>query len=271
MPAGYPDRKRPMAPSRRRPKAPRPSSDTPGSGRRATRPPASAEIARGDRPQYVYEQLRELIVRGKLGPGARLVELDIASRFGVSRTPVTLAIKRLAQEGYVVGAATPHSRASVAPLTKNDARELFRIVGELEGIAVEGAASLAEEARRTLCRDLRELNTSLRRVSDERRPADARLNELDEQFHRRFVAAGAGPRLLALHDRIKPQVKRYTRIYITMLPTEVPLSVAEHEAIIRAVREGDPDAARDAVHENWRRTAERLARVIEGMGERSSW
>jgi DNA-binding GntR family transcriptional regulator len=260
-----------MAASRRLPKPSRSVSKPTGAVSKATRPPGFGEISRGHRPHYVYEQLRDLIVRGELGPGARLVEMDIADRFGVSRTPVTLAIKRLVQEGYIVGAATPHSRATVAPLTKSDARELFRIVGELEGIAVEGAAALPDVERRSLTKELRDLNVALKRASDERRPADPRLNELDEQFHRRFVAAGAGPRLQALHDRIKPQVKRYTRIYITMLPTEVPLSVAEHEAIIRAIRDGDADAAREAVHENWRRAAERLARVIDGMGERSSW
>jgi DNA-binding GntR family transcriptional regulator len=260
-----------MAASSRLHKPSRPTSTAADPGSRKSRRRASDEISRGDRPNYVYEQLRSLIVRGELGPGARLVEMDIAHRFGVSRTPVTLAIKRLVQEGYVAGAATPHSRAAVAPLTKSDARELFRIVGELEGIAVEGAAALRDVERRSLCKDLKDVNVALKRVSDERRPADPRLNELDEQLHYRFVAAGAGPRLIALHDRIKPQVKRYTRIYITMLPTEVPLSVAEHEAIIRAIRDGEPDAAREAVHENWRRAAERLARVIDGMGERFTW
>ncbi|MEJ7812290.1 MAG: GntR family transcriptional regulator [Gemmatimonadaceae bacterium] len=233
--------------------------------------PGRLEITRGDRPAYVYEQLRELIVRGVLGPGARLVEMEIAKRFGVSRTPVTLALKRLEQEGYVVGANTPHSRASVAPLTRGDARELFRIVGELEGIAGEMAAALPDTPRRALARELKELNTELRRASEERRHADPRLNELDERFHRRFVEAGAGPRLLALHDRIKPQVKRYTRIYVTMLPSEVPLSVAEHEGIVRAVRAGDQTAALEAIHTNWRRAGERLARLIDTMGERSGW
>ncbi len=51
--------------------------------------------ARTDRPKQVYKQLRELIVLGRSAPGSRLVETDIATRFGVSRTPVRGALQRL--------------------------------------------------------------------------------------------------------------------------------------------------------------------------------
>ena len=47
------------------------------------------------RPQQVYERLRELIIDGRLAPGARIVETDVAARLGVSRTPVRGALQRL--------------------------------------------------------------------------------------------------------------------------------------------------------------------------------
>ena len=64
-----------------------------------------SKMERGDRVTVVYHRLRELIVRGRLAPGARIIETVIAARLGVSRTPVRAALQRLQQEGYVVVAS----------------------------------------------------------------------------------------------------------------------------------------------------------------------
>ncbi|HEX9165498.1 MAG TPA: GntR family transcriptional regulator, partial [Gemmatimonadales bacterium] len=59
----------------------------------ATRSVTTSRTARRQRPQRVYEQLRQLIVTGRMAPGSRLVETDIAARFQVSRTPVRGALQ----------------------------------------------------------------------------------------------------------------------------------------------------------------------------------
>jgi DNA-binding GntR family transcriptional regulator len=81
----------------------------------------------------------------------------------------------------------------------------------------------------------------------------------------------APPRLLALHDAIKPQAERYARLYVTALTNELGLSVAEHEVIMRAIREGDADAAQRAIQTNWRNAAQRIATVITEWGESGGW
>ena len=81
----------------------------------------------------------------------------------------------------------------------------------------------------------------------------------------------SGPRLLALHHAIKPQVERYSRLYISSLVDELPTSVREHGMIIRAIAGGSPAAAQRAVETNWRNAATRLARVIGEHGERGIW
>ena len=83
---------------------------------------------------------------------------------------------------------------SVAPLTKEDVRELLQIVGELEGIAARDAATLEAPARERVAKDLAAINSSFRRATSGRDPAGA-VYELDEKFHRRYVEAGAGSRL----------------------------------------------------------------------------
>jgi DNA-binding GntR family transcriptional regulator len=226
----------------------------------------------GSRPDQVYARLRELIVGGLLAPGSRIVETEIATRLGVSRTPVREALQRLLQEGYVLDTlGSQQSRLTVAPLTRNDVHELLTVVGALEGIAARGAASLRQDARTPLGKALREANADFHRAGRASPIDHEALYDADERFHRRIVEAGAGPRLLALYDAVKPQAERYIRMYISMLTGDIRTSVAEHEIIITAIAEGRDNDAEVAVETNWRHAADRLSRVIELAGERGAW
>lgn len=243
-----------------------------GSAPRAPADAVTPPVGRSDLALEGYHQLRELIVRGRLAPGARLVESEIAERLSLSRTPVRAALHRLQQEGIVIAEeGNRRSRLVVAPLTKDDAHELFHIVAELEGLAARFAAQLPEAPRHVLAAELRALNDSLARAAgaDER---DANLYfELDRDFHRRYVEAAAKPRILALHNQIKPQTDRYNRVYTSALFDRILTSVEEHRAIIAGIEQGDPDAAQTAVQHNFRGAAERLKKVIAAVGERGSW
>ena len=234
--------------------------------------PAGSAVTRGESVGRAYAQLRELIVQGRLAPGTRIVESDIAVRLGVSRTPTRSALHRLQQEGYIVGSdGTKEQRLVVAPLTQGDARELFLIVGQLEALAARHAAELPKAARSVLATALRTLNDDLGRVARATRPDAMRIFELDTAFHHAYVEGAGGPRLLALHDAIKPQSERYIRLYISSLVDEIDTSVAEHAEIIRHIEAGKPALAQAAVDTNWRNAAARLGRVIAALGERGSW
>jgi DNA-binding GntR family transcriptional regulator len=232
--------------------------------RRGTTSPAN----RPPRPQQVYERLRELIIAGRLAPGTRIIETDVAARLGVSRAPVRGALQRLQQEGYVVDSPMlRQTRPTVAPLTSDDARELFLLVGALEGLAAYRAASGPAVERTALATALSAINDAFSTASAAARPNHSRIFELDERFHRCYME-GSGPRLLALHDTVKPQAERYERLYVSMLTAELPTSVREHRAIVSAIKAGDADEAQRAVETNWRNAAERLAAVVAAAGER---
>jgi len=190
----------------------------------------------------------------------------------VSRTPVREALQRLQQEGFVVGApGAQQARLTVAPLTRKDVHELLNIVGELEGLAARWAATLPPAERRQLAKDLKALNAEFHRTGRTAPIDHGRLYEADERLHRRIVEACAGPRLIAMHDSVKPQAERYIRMYISMLTSDIRASVAEHDAIIDAIDSGESDAAQLAVQTNWRHAADRIGKVIEVAGERGSW
>jgi DNA-binding GntR family transcriptional regulator len=225
-----------------------------------------------DRGTHVFEQLRELIVWGRIAPGTRIIEAEVANRLDVSRTPVRAALQRLQQEGYVVETGRgSQSRLAVAPLTKEDAEELFQIVAEVEGLAAFRAAGLAETERQKLARSLDEINVRLTQASSAPDPDGRQIFDLDQAFHRAYVEGGGGPRIRALHDAIKPQSERYVRLYISALVDEIGTSVGEHDTTIREIEAGQPERAQLAVRTNWRNAADRLARVIAHLGERGAW
>lgn len=240
------------------------TSDTSSSGESAGN--------RGESVNRAYDQLRELIVHGKLAPGSRIIESDIADRIGLSRTPIRSALHRLQQEGYVVSLDRgKERRLAVAPLTQSDAMELFQIVGGLEGLAARANAELPGAERAAIVTRLRALNADLG-AAGRAVPADPRrLFDLDVAFHQTYVEAGSGPRLMALHNAIRPQAERYARLYVNSLVDEIATSVSEHEEINRCIELGDPNAAQMSVESNWRNAGLRLSRVIGAHGERGSW
>jgi DNA-binding GntR family transcriptional regulator len=219
-----------------------------------------------------YERLRDLIVQGKLGPGVRLIETELSERLGMSRTPLRTALYLLHQEGYVEASGEGRqSRLSVAPLTQEDATEIFDIVGEIEGLAARRAARLAPVARKALATELRSVNAAMRAAAAQRPPRPAETIRLDGEFHRTYVEAGAGRRLLSFFRSVKPHADRFIYLYYTTLTTEIIVSTQEHEVIIDAIASGDAAAALRAVRTNWRNAADRLAKSITAVGERGVW
>jgi len=227
---------------------------------------------RGDRIAHAYQQLRELIIWGRLAPGARIIETDVAARLGLSRTPVRSALHRLQQEGYIIASGTgPQARLSVAPLTKRDARELFAIVSHVEALAAEWAALLDDTPRAGVVGELKELNDALARAAAEQQPDERQFFRLEQQFHRAFVKAAGGPRLIALHEAVKPQSDRYVRLYVQALLARMADTVDEHVALINGIDARDPTAAKEAVLLDWRNASRYLGEVMDRHGEIGTW
>lgn len=142
-------------------------------------------------------------------------------------------------------------------------------MGEIEGLAAWRSARLDD--RRALVGDLNRINSDMLSEARSRRPSREEIFQLDNKFHRRYVTGGAGPRLLALNDSIKPQAERYTRLYIDALLDQIAVSVEEHQKIVDTIESGDADEAQAAVRTNWRNAAKRLCGVIARAGELGSW
>jgi DNA-binding GntR family transcriptional regulator len=236
------------------------------SSRRAA-PPHQSNLRR------CLEQIRELIVHGRLAPGSRLMEGELAVRLGVSRTPVRSALHMLQKEGYILANSEGGRkiRLSVAPLTQEDAKELYPIVGRLEGLAGRSTALLAPAERAKVVATLKDINKELLSLAQTGVSDPNRIFELDMTFHQTIIDASAGSRLHALHAAIKPQTERYWRLYASAILDQLNISVGEHRVITEAIENGDAEAAERAIEVNWENGATRLCQVIERLGERGSW
>lgn len=255
-------------------KALNPNASPATRGRNATAAPGKKR----EKPEHgtslltAFQEIRELIVHGKISPGTWIVEADLAERLNLSRTPVRAAIHWLQREGYVLEHRNvSKSRMIVAPLTREDANELYRIIGHLEGLAGRGVAEKPRKDRLELGKQLHEVNEKLLAIADGRGGPSSDIFDLDRNFHRLIVSAGAGNRLSTLHNAIEPQTERYWRLYASSIINALHSSVDEHKEIIQGVLDGDPGAVEQGLQNNWLKGAERLGVVIDMFGERGSW
>ncbi len=217
----------------------------------------------------VYARLRDLIVRGRLPPGARVTEAGIAQDLGVSRTPVREAMHRLVRDGLLVpvdGHGGGRTRLAVAPMDPGTLGQLYQIAGALEGLAGRGAAALPAGQRAALARRLQTAERAFRAAAA-RRPLDYdRLFERHDAFHRTLVETTAGAELKAQLDVIRPRVDRYEWYYAPLVGPDFGPTYREHAGIIQAVRSGTAETIERAVRANWVLGAGRLVRALAAAG-----
>jgi DNA-binding GntR family transcriptional regulator len=220
----------------------------------------------GGRTSGAYEQLYQLIVHGRLPPGARIAEGPLAEMLGVSRTPVREALQRLRQEGLLIevgGGSGLRGRLAVAPLQRERMEELYALAGAIEALAVRGVGAVDVAQREELARRLETIERAFHAEARRRTPEFDRLFELHQAFHRALVEAAAGPETRAVLRTIKPQMDRYEWFYAPMAGPDFTPTRREHAAIVEAVRHGNAQELEDAVRANWLNAAQRLGPLIE--------
>lgn len=214
-----------------------------------------------DLTSQTYHQLRQLIISGGIPPGSVISESDVAARLRISRTPVRSALHRLRQEGWITSSGTEKRiRLTVSPLTREDAVELFDLLGALEGMAARRAASLPGPERYRLLRDLRARGWPSGQEVPARDPTEPGL-----------VDAVRAPRLRAMYHAIRPQVERYRGLHGAVAGKGAGATAPEYDAALRAIEGGDAVAAETAVRSRWAEAAGRVVQVIDSWGEKGRW
>jgi DNA-binding GntR family transcriptional regulator len=185
----------------------------------------------------IQQQIQELIMSGVFGGGDRLVEEDLAARLAVSRTPIREALHALAAQGLISRAARTWT---VRKLDIRDVREIYEVRSALEGAAARLAALRRSPEH---VQALGEANRASRGVL--RGPATD-FTPASEHVHGIIVQAANNQRLAA--EIVKTQLIYFSRPIAAMYtPSEIKESIAEHEAVAKAIGNQDPDAAEAAM------------------------
>ena len=184
----------------------------------------------------VFNTLRQAILIGELKPGERLMEIHLADRLGVSRTPIREAIRKLELEGLVV--MIPRKGAAVANITEKDTKDVLEVRRTLEMFAVEVACD------RITPEQLVQLKEAAKAFEASKGSMDLiRIAETDMNFHEIIYEATQNERLVQMLNNLRENMYRY-RIEYLKDPNYYDSLVREHQAILDAVENGCKEKAR---------------------------
>lgn len=185
----------------------------------------------------VFQTLRQAIITGEFAPGERLMEISLAERLGVSRTPVREAIRKLELEGLVV--MIPRKGAEVAKITEERLRDVLEVRCALEELAATLACQrIDEEGREQLIRSHEEFVEAVNEGNT------LEIANQDEAFHECIFEQTRNDRLLQIIHNLKEQMYRYRMEYVKDVSYRQEL-VAEHEKLLDAILNGDEETAKE--------------------------
>lgn len=185
----------------------------------------------------VFNTLRQAILKGELKPGERLMEIALADKLGVSRTPIREAMRKLELEGLVV--MIPRRGAQVANITEKDLNDVLEVRIALESMAIEKACKRMTEEQML---KMRRAEKNFERVMAEGNLV--RIAEADVEFHEMIYQAADNARLYQVLSNLREQMYRYRVEYLKEEETRNQL-IREHEQLSRAIRERDVEKAQE--------------------------
>ncbi|MCM1083871.1 MAG: GntR family transcriptional regulator [Clostridium sp.] len=192
--------------------------------------------------EVVFRALRNAIVQGEFQPGERLMEVTIANKLGVSRTPVREAIRMLELEGLVV--MIPRKGAEVANITVKDLKDALEVRMAIEALSVRLACERIDETGKE---ELKQVCIAFREaINSKLVPA---IVEADEAFHNTIYKLSQNPRLINIAQNLREQVYRYRVEYVKDFSYHDNL-VTEHDQITNAILLGDKDTAERIMNEH---------------------
>ncbi len=200
------------------------------------------KINRTSLRDQVYTALRQSIIMLELAPEQKLNDNELATRFGVSRTPVREALKRLEDEGLVE--SFPGAITRIAPLYNDAARHAFPVAAALHALATRLAVPQLQEPH------LNELEQANEQLITALQQQDAiAAIEADDRFHRVLVLACANPELEKALQSVMSKIRRLELAKFSSI--DHTHSPEDHKRIIAACKQGDTSLAAAEMEQNW--------------------
>lgn len=186
----------------------------------------------------VFNTLRKAILTGELKPGERLMEIHLANRLGVSRTPIREAIRKLELEGLVT--MIPRRGAEVAQITEKSLKDVLEVRRALDALCAELACDRISDGEKE------KLRQACKEFEQATRTGDATtIAAADVAFHDIIVEATGNKRLIQLINNLSEQMYRYRFEYIKDESGHDNL-VSEHRMIYESIIRQDKVKAAEA-------------------------
>ncbi|MBO4377233.1 MAG: GntR family transcriptional regulator [Lachnospiraceae bacterium] len=183
----------------------------------------------------VFKTLRQGILTGELKPGERLMEIHLANRLGVSRTPIREAIRKLELEGLVI--MIPRRGAEVAEISEKSLKDVLEVRRSLDVLCAELACE------RITDEGIKELEAACEEFEKATLTKDAKvIASADVALHNIIIEATGNDRLISLIHNLSEQMYRYRFEYIKDESQHGNL-VKEHEELLKAIKKRDKKAA----------------------------
>ena len=199
--------------------------------------------------------IREMVLDGRLAPGDRVNEVELAAALGISRGPLREAIQRLASQGLLT--VRSHHGTTVKVFGWEELRELYEVRIALEAFAVRvGAARTNNEQLGSLSRLLAETQRLFSQGGAEPYPSD-----LD--FHRLLVALSGNSALIEMHALTLQKIE-LARSRSAQDPDRARDAVQEHTAVLQALLDGNLELAREALEDHLRRSLQSAGSIVKG-------
>jgi DNA-binding GntR family transcriptional regulator len=205
----------------------------------------------------IFNTLREAIITGELKPGERLMEVQLAEKMGVSRTPVREAIRKLELEGWVSMIA--RKGAQVAGLSIKDIMDVLEVRASLDGLATAlSAARISED-------ELKELNNIYMQFTNHMEKENlAGQIKKDVEFHEIIYRSSRNDKLMQIISNLREQVQRFRVIYLKDYSSQQGL-VKEHLDIIEAISARDQDRAYKVAQKHIENQKEAVIKAVKNM------
>ena len=205
--------------------------------------------------EIIFNTIREAIVVGELKPGERLMEVQLAEKMGVSRTPVREAIRKLELEGLVE--MLPRKGARVANLSEKDIIDVLEVRSTLDGLASSlSALRITDDEIKELKHILAQFITCV-----EKNNLQGSIRK-DVEFHDVIYRSSRNDKLIQISNNLREQVLRYRVIYMKDYSSSREL-VREHTEILDAISRRDPDAAMRIAQLHIKRQEESIIRSVK--------
>lgn len=189
----------------------------------------------------VFDALREAIIQGRLKPGERLMEIQLAEELGVSRTPVREAIRKLELEGFLV--MIPRKGAYVADISVKDIVDIFEVRAALESLAAGLAAERITEE------ELEQLERALVHISEASANNLNAVVQTDTSFHEIIYKASRNQRLVQIVTHLQEQIQRFRTVSLAQ-PGRTKIVIEEHRKIVETISERNVELARSLAREH---------------------